>query len=46
MFKIVCCFSIDKEVSSVCCESNIHSNFKQRKYMASGKKDGNVFRGQ
>ena len=33
-FEIVCSFSIDQEVPSVCCEGNMHWRLKQRKYMA------------
>ena len=43
-FEIVWGCSI--EVSSVCCEGNMQWNLKQRKYMASQKKDGKAFRGQ
>ena len=45
-FEITCGFPIDKEVSSVCYEGNMHWNLIQRKYMASEKKDGKAFRGQ
>ena len=44
--EIVCGCSIDKKVSSVCCEGNMRWNLKQRKYMGSEKKDGKAFRGQ
>ena len=38
-------FSIDKEISSVCSEGNMHWKLKQRKYMAVEKKHGKGFRG-
>ena len=45
-FGIVGSFSIDKKISSVCCEGNLHWKLKQRKYMATSKKGGKKFRGQ
>ena len=45
-FEIVCSFSIDKEVSSVCCQGNMHWNLNQRKYLTPEKKDRKGFSGQ